>query len=130
MKKDDTAQDNNNKSKNFPIVAIGASAGGLEAITELLKHLAPDTGMAFVYIQHLDPAHESQLSTILGRATKMTVLEAENLIELEPNKVYIIPPNKDMAILDGVLTLDQRQPKPTVHMPLEKLFSSLAETHK
>jgi two-component system CheB/CheR fusion protein len=130
IKKDDTEQVIKNKSKNFPIVAIGASAGGLEAITHLLQNLQPETGMAFVYIQHLDPSHESKLSTILSRATKMKVLEAKDRIKIEPNKVYIMPPNKDMTILDGTLTLDQRDPKPSVHMPVDKFFCSLAEKKK
>src|SRR5215813_3229624 len=62
----------------FPVVAIGGSAGGLEAVTELLKNLSPSTGMAYVYIQHLDPTHESMLSTILSKSTKMPVLEAKS----------------------------------------------------
>ena len=64
----------------FPIVAIGASAGGLEAFTKLLRHLPPDTGMAFVLVQHLDPKHESILASLLSRATKMTVGEAADKI--------------------------------------------------
>ncbi|HXL56324.1 MAG TPA: chemotaxis protein CheB, partial [Chitinophagaceae bacterium] len=76
-------------NKPFFIVAIGASAGGLEAVKELLKNLSPDTGMAFVYIQHLDPTHESMLSSILGRATKMKVLEAKDLLLIEPDHLYV-----------------------------------------
>src|SRR6266545_3618390 len=74
-------------SNRFPVVAIGASAGGLEAITQLLKHLPADTGMAFVFIQHLDPRHSSQLPEMLGRATSMPVIEATSNRQLEPNRV-------------------------------------------
>src|SRR5688572_23932960 len=86
------------KSKPYPIVAIGASAGGLEAITQLLKNLPDDTGMAYVYIQHLDPNHESMLSTILAKATKMNVVQAEHLVPIKPDHLFIIPPDKNMSI--------------------------------
>jgi two-component system CheB/CheR fusion protein len=117
-------------NKPFLIVAIGASAGGLEAVTELLKHLPGDTGMAFVYIQHLDPTHESMLSSILSRATKMKVVEAENMIKIEPDHLYIIPPNQDMVIEDGMLSLTKRTNRPVIHLPVDKFFISLAERQK
>jgi two-component system CheB/CheR fusion protein len=110
----------------FPVVAIGASAGGLEAITELLKNLSPETGMAYVYVQHLDPTHKSMLTEILQRTTKMKVQEAEHQLPVQPNHLYIIPPNKDLMIEDGVLTLNVRAAKPSVHMPVDKFFASLA----
>ena len=119
-----------NETKLYPIVAIGASAGGLEAVRDLLTHLRPDTGMAFVYIQHLDPTHKSMLAEILQRSTKMPVLEAKNLLAIQPNQVYIIPPSQDMEIVDGTLVLVQRLPKPTMHLPIDRFFSSLAEKHK
>src|SRR6266849_4568669 len=78
----------------FPIVGIGASAGGLEAFTQLLKHLPTDTGMGFVLVQHLDPDHESALAQILARATSIPVREVANELQTAPNHVYIIPPNK------------------------------------
>jgi two-component system CheB/CheR fusion protein len=87
----------------FPVVGIGASAGGLEAFTELLRHLPPDTGMAFVLIQHLDPTHESALTTLLARTTTLPVLEVRNKMPLAPNHVYVIPPGSTMTIADGVL---------------------------
>jgi two-component system, chemotaxis family, CheB/CheR fusion protein len=113
--------------KPLLIAAIGASAGGIEAMTELLRHISPATGMAFVYIQHLDPTHESMLTAILGRATKMKVLEAKDQMKVEPDKLYIIPPNQDMTIVDGALALNQRKEKPSVHMPVDQFFVSLAE---
>ncbi|HYJ38040.1 MAG TPA: chemotaxis protein CheB, partial [Chitinophagaceae bacterium] len=118
------------RSKPFPIVAIGASAGGLEAITELLKNLSPETGMAYVYVQHLDPSHESMLSSILARATKMKVVEARESLPIEANHLYVIPANKDLSIADGVLGLNPRKAKPALHMPVDQFFLSLAEKQK
>ncbi|HWA35143.1 MAG TPA: CheR family methyltransferase [Cyclobacteriaceae bacterium] len=118
------------RSKPFPIVAIGASAGGLEAISLFLKSLPSVTGMAYVYIQHLDPLHESKLSEILSRQTRMTVIEAKNLMPIKKDNLFIIPPNKDMAIIDGVLTLNPRAAKPSIHLPIDKFFLSLAEKQK
>src|SRR5512132_36353 len=89
---------------NFPIVGIGASAGGLEAFTDLLKHLPADTGLGFVLVQHLDPQHESALSQLLGRVTPMPVQEVTNNLRVEPNQVYAIPPNRSLGITQGVLT--------------------------
>ena len=77
----------------FPVVAIGASAGGIEAFQQLLGNLPGKTGMAFVLVQHLNPLQESRLSELLSRATAMPVLEATHDMPLEPNHVYIIPPN-------------------------------------
>lgn len=114
-------------NKSFPIVAIGASAGGLEAVSRLFKSLPSDTGMAFIYLQHLDPDHKSLLSTILGRLTKMKVQEAKEQMPVMPNQVYILPPNKDMTLMDGVLTLDKRLFKPYKSMPVDRFFSSLAD---
>src|SRR3989442_1001986 len=80
-------------SKPFPIVGIGASAGGYEAFSDFLKHLADDTGMAFVLVQHLDPNHKSQLSGLLGHNSKIPVVEASNDLEIQPNRIYVIPEN-------------------------------------
>src|SRR4051794_30167553 len=119
-----------NQDKSFFIVGIGASAGGLEAVNELLEHLPQNTGMAFVYIQHLDPNHESMLSVILQRSTKMKVSEVENNQKIEADHLYIIPPNKNLSIDDGELTLDARKAKPVKHMPIDQFFSSLAEEYR
>src|SRR4051794_26491859 len=99
------------KSKHFAIVAIGASAGGIEAMAALLKSLPDDTGMAYVYIQHLDPERESMLTKIMGRNTTMPVLEAREGLKVKPNHVYIIPPNREMTLLDGMLKLSLRPAK-------------------
>src|SRR6202140_4577448 len=80
-------------TESFPIVGIGASAGGLEAFTKLLSHLPTDTGMAFVLLQHLDPKHASMSSEILSRATRIPVAEVTNGMRVKPNCIYVIPPN-------------------------------------
>jgi two-component system, chemotaxis family, CheB/CheR fusion protein len=114
----------------FIIVGIGASAGGIDAITELLNNLSPNTGMAFVYLQHLDPTHESMLPQILSRVSPMTVIEAKNLMKIEQDHLYVLPPNKDMLIVDGVLRLKTRKAKPAIHLPVNEFFFSLAEKQK
>jgi two-component system CheB/CheR fusion protein len=109
-----------------PVVAIGASAGGLEAVSQLFENLSATTGFAFVYIQHLDPNFESHISSIIGRVTPMPVGEAEHLLRIEPDHVYIIPPSQDIEIVDGVLTLLPRRPRSNIHMPIDQFFVSLA----
>jgi two-component system CheB/CheR fusion protein len=123
-------EENNQNKKKLPVVAIGASAGGIEAITELLTHLPADTGMAYVYIQHLSPTHESSLSSILSRETKMTVVEATDMVLLEPDHLYVIPPNKEMLLTDGRIKLEDRPITSRVHMPINRFFSSLADRYQ
>ncbi|WP_293128973.1 chemotaxis protein CheB [Microcoleus sp. bin38.metabat.b11b12b14.051] len=110
----------------FPIVGIAASAGGLEAFTELLSHLPIDTGMAFVLIQHLDPNHKSLLTQILARQTQMRVCEAQDGMAVEPNQVYVIPPNTKMVLSKGVLRLSPREKIYGKYMPGDAFFTSLA----
>ena len=112
----------------FTVVAIGASAGGLEAMTKLLKNLSPTTGMAYIYVQHLSPDHESILTSLLSKATKMTVQDIENMDKIEPNNVYVIPYNKEIKVIDGHIQLLPRHQGYTLTIDL--LFSSLAATHK
>jgi two-component system, chemotaxis family, CheB/CheR fusion protein len=108
----------------FPIVGIGASAGGLDAFTHLLKALPENTGMAFVLVQHLDPHHGSQLPEILSVATSMPVRTVEDGMHVRPDEVFVIPPNTTMILEDGVLRLDDR--KPGLHLPIDAFFESLA----
>ena len=110
----------------FPIVGIAASAGGLEAFTQLLSHLPTDTGMAFVLIQHLDPARESLLREILARITRLPVHEVQNGMRVEPNQVYVIPPNTKMSLAKGVLQLSPREKVSGKYMPGDAFFASLA----
>jgi len=114
----------------FPIVGIGASAGGLEAFEQFLTHTPPDTGMAFVLIQHLDPKHKSILSELIQRYTRMKVHEVEDGMVVEPNTVYVIPPNRNLALLHGILHLLEQSEIPGVRTPIDFFFRSLAEDRK
>ncbi len=114
------------KNGSFAIVGIGASAGGLEAVTQLLKPLPADTGLALVLVQHLDPTHESALTAILARATAMPVAEARHNMSLVPNRVYVIPPNKLMGISGGRLKLSPRGDTDTL-LAIDHFFRTLAE---
>jgi two-component system, chemotaxis family, CheB/CheR fusion protein len=111
---------------SFPIAGIGASAGGLEAFTALLKHLPIDTGMGFVLVQHLDPQHESALTQLLGRATTMPVQEVTNKLRVEPNHVYVIPRNTNLGIVGGVLTLRPRPKTRAPHRSIDFFLEALA----
>ncbi|RCJ31652.1 ATPase [Nostoc minutum NIES-26] len=111
----------------FPIVGMGASAGGLEAFAELLSHLPTDTGMAFVLVQHLSPNQKSLLSEILSRTTQMPVTEVENGMSVEPNHVYVIPPNTTMTISQGVLKLIPREKVFGLSKTVDAFFISLAQ---
>ncbi|HLV93559.1 MAG TPA: chemotaxis protein CheB [Candidatus Acidoferrales bacterium] len=109
------------------IAAIGASAGGIESFTELLKYLPKDTGMAFVLIQHLDPKHESALTTLLSKRTAMPVKEATNGMRAEENHVYVIPPNATMSISGHTLNLSPRGESAAAHMTIDHFMRALAE---
>jgi len=117
-------------AKPFPIVAIGASAGGLEAVTQLLQQVPPDTGMAFIYIQHLGASQESALPEILKKVTKMKVLEAGHQLPVQKNHVYVIPSDKDITIEDGKIIQRERKMRHGIHMPVDEFFISLAEDKK
>ncbi len=110
----------------FPIVGIAASAGGLEAFTELIRYLPTDTGMAFVLIQHLSPDYKSLLSEILGRVTSMPVRQVHDLMMVEPNEVYVIPPNTEMTLTEGLLHLTPRHKTNGRYLPADAFFESLA----
>ena len=111
---------------NFPIVGIGASAGGLEAFTELLSRLALDTGMGFVLVQHLDPVHESALTQLLSRVTALPVQVVTDHLRVEANHVYVIPPNTYLSIESGVLKLQLRDQARTPARSIDFFFESLA----
>ena len=110
----------------FPIVGVGASAGGLEAFTELLNHLPTDTGMGFVLVQHLAPQHDSALTHLLTRATSMPVREVRNDLEVAANCVYVIPPNTNLGIEQGILKLKPRPQTRTPHHSIDFFFEALA----
>jgi len=114
---------------NFPVVAIGASAGGLEAMMELLKYLPADTGMAFIYVQHLSPDHKSMLTEILSKKTKMKVQEIDDMDKIQPNNVFVIPYNKGIEVTDGHIKLIPRS-ESSAAISIDILFSSLAHAQK
>jgi two-component system CheB/CheR fusion protein len=111
----------------FPVVGVGASAGGLEAFTELLRHLPEKVGMAYVLVQHLDPTHGSVLQEILSRTAKIPVSEVTDGENIQRDHVYVIPANANMIIQDGVLRLAPREPNRGRHMPIDYFLRSLAE---
>jgi len=113
-------------SKPFLIVGVGASAGGYEAFSQLLEKISPDTGMAFVLVLHLDPTHESKLSELLARNIRMPVVEIAEETVVEPNHVYIIPPNRSLTISLGVLQLKPRRRGNGSYLPVDQFFESLA----
>lgn len=117
------------KENSFPVVAIGASAGGLEAMMELLKYLPSDTGMAFIYVQHLSPDHKSMLTEILSKKTSMIVQEIDDMDKIKPDNVFVIPYNKDIEVTDGHIKLIPRSGS-SVAISIDILFSSLAEAQK
>ncbi len=126
-KKKDSQPEPTEKQEAFPVVGIGASAGGLEAFVDLLKHLPADIGMAYVIVQHLDPKHESMLGELLARATPMRVVEAQDGMHLEADHIYVIPPNTDMSVMHNQLQLVQRKGVKGAHMPVDYFLRSLAE---
>ena len=113
--------------EDFPIVGMGASAGGLEALEKFFENMRHDSGIAFVIVMHFDPASKSLMSEILTRYTKMEVVQAEEGMKVEPNHVYIIPPNKDMAILRGVLHLLEPVVRKGIRHPIDFFLRSLAD---
>ena len=111
-----------------PVAGIGASAGGLEAFKLLLTHLPPDTGLAFVFIQHLDPKHHSNLAEILAKGSPIPVQQAGDGMEIEPNRLYVIPPDAGLEIAGPALRITQRAPASAgPHMPIDRFLRSLAQ---
>jgi len=114
-------------SSYFPIVGIGASAGGVEAFSQILRALPADTGMGFVLILHLDPTHASMLTEILSRATSMPVSEVTDQMAVEPNRVYVIPPGVNIDIASGILRLSPRKDLRGQQRTIDHFLQSLAE---
>ena len=135
-----TAQENDNSpdkeliksENNFPVVGIGASAGGLDAFKKLLTSIPEDSGMAYVLVQHLHPGHESFLAEILQKVTKIPVKEIADNVTVLPNHIYIIPSNKMLIANDGKLELSPRpdKTKNKLNLPIDLFFTSLAEIHQ
>src|SRR5208337_5555090 len=118
--------------KNFPIVGIGASAGGLAAFEAFFSGFSTDTNlaMAFVLVQHLDPNHKSILTNLIGRYTQLPVYEVTNGTIVQPNTVYVIPPSYDMVLEDGMLHLQKPFEKHGFRLPIDLFFRSLAREKK
>ena len=112
---------------SFPIVGIGASAGGLEALEQFLREVPDKSGLAFVIVQHLDPTHKGILPELLQRATTMPVHQVKDRMPVQANCVYVIPPNHDMSILHGVLHLFKPAAPRGLRLPIDFFFRSLAE---
>jgi len=118
------------KSGKFPIVGIGASAGGLEALELFLKNVPENTGMAYVVIQHLDPTQKGMLPELLQRIANMKVFQVEDLMKVRPDCVYVIPPNKTMSIFKGVLHLFEPVEARGLRLPVDFFLRSLADDQK
>jgi two-component system CheB/CheR fusion protein len=114
------------KAHPFPIVGIGASAGGLEALEQFLRHVTENCGIAFVIVQHLDPTHKGIMPELLQRVTAMEVFQVRDRMRVKPSCVYVIPPNKDMSILHGVLHLFDPAATRGLRLPIDFFFQSLA----
>lgn len=118
------------KPKPFPIVGIGASAGGLEAFEKFFSSMPEDTGMAFILVQHLDSEHKSILAQLIGQYTTMKVTQVTEGEVIQPNHVYVIPPNRDLSILNRVLYLMEPDKPRGQRMTIDHFFRALAEDAK
>ncbi len=117
-------------AKAFYVVGIGSSAGGLETLEQFFNAMPPDTGLAFVLVQHLDPAHKGFMPELLQRYTKMEVLQVTEGMKVEQEHVYIIPPNKDMSIFHGTLHLLESSTTRGLRLPIDYFFKQLADDQK
>jgi two-component system CheB/CheR fusion protein len=130
MEKHSSSPGSVSKSLPLPFVAIGASAGGLEAVTQLIRNLPSDTGMSFIYVQHLSPDYKSMLASLLSKSTNMKVIEAKNGTKMKADHFYVIPPNREMSVANGHIKLVPRKKDRLANLPINIFFTSLAEKHK
>ncbi|MDW7773669.1 MAG: chemotaxis protein CheB [Desulfobulbaceae bacterium] len=112
--------------KPLPIVGIGASAGGLEAFEAFFAAMPPDSGIAFVLVSHLDPNHVSIMPELIRKRTKMQVLQIKDGMRVQPDTVYVVPPNQDLSILNGVLQLMEQSKPRGANLPIDGFFQALA----
>ena len=116
-----------NLREHLTVVGMGASAGGLEALEVFFENMPPENGMAFVVVQHLDPTHEDMLAELLQRKTKMPVVQIDDGMKVEKNHVYVIPPNRDLSIVNGVLYLLEPPTARSPRLSINSFFRTLAE---
>ena len=122
---------NNNHDKHIfpvqtPVVAVGASAGGLDALEKFFRHIPRETGLAFVLIQHLSPDHKSVMGELMSRYSPLRILRVEEGMELEEEVIYLIPPGKEMTLDQGAFHLEEREEN-VYHLPIDRFLASLAE---
>ncbi len=129
VKKNTDDKRQNNRSEKLPIVAIGASAGGLDALKSFFRNVPKDSGLAFVVVVHLAPEHKSMLAELLQPHMKMAVQQVTETIELKPNHVYIIPPNANLNTIDTHLRLSKLEEKRSERAPIDHFFRTLAQAH-
>ncbi|MBX7223835.1 MAG: PAS domain-containing protein [Blastocatellia bacterium] len=115
--------------RNLIVVGIGASAGGVTALREFFGRMSPDSGMAFVVVLHLSPQYESNLAAILQSQTAMPVTQVTETVKVQANQVYVIPPNKNLAMEDGTITLTQPEPTQGQRVAIDLFFRTLAEAY-
>ena len=130
MLKDIEAEGATPSNKQFLVVGIGGSAGGLNAFKQLIQAIPVDSGMAYIIVQHLDPTHDSILSELLQKFTLIPVQEVTDNVKVKPNNIYVIPSNKLLTATDGILRLSKRHPKSHTLRPIDLFFRSLAEIHQ
>ena len=118
------------ESVGFPIVAIGASAGGLKAFEQFFANMPPESGVGFVLVPHLDPSHASMLPDLLRKYTKMAVLQAEDGMKVQRDRVHVLPPNTEMVIMHGSLLLKKPKEPRGLRLPIDTFFRSLAEDQR
>jgi two-component system CheB/CheR fusion protein len=116
-------------SLNFPVVGIGASAGGLMAVRRVLETMPSNSGMAFVVILHLSPKHESAADTVLAQVTRMPVTQVTRPVALNPNHVYVIPPRSTLRMVDGILSVEEARRPRGPQVAIDLFFRTLADVH-
>jgi two-component system CheB/CheR fusion protein len=119
-----------NESKDFYIVGIGASAGGLDAIQKLFDHIPSNIGIAFVIIQHLSPDFKSLMPELLAKHTSMSIFTADDQLEVYPNSIYLMHRNKNLVIKGNKLHLLEKAPKHSLNLPIDIFFNHWAKSTK
>jgi chemotaxis methyl-accepting protein methylase len=122
-----TKRASRSRPADFPIIGIGCSAGGLEALLNLFGHVSADCGMAFVVIQHLDPHHASALPELIEHVASLPVQQAKNRMKVNPNHIYVIPPGEELLLMHATLYLMEPVPAPALRLPVDLFLRSLAE---